>query len=168
MIRMSTARLIAATPLIALLAACGGETASDGADDMAAAPSGDAPAEIKERQDNFEAIGDSFKVIRTQLEGEPDFAAIQAAAADISERAQAIEGHFPEGSGRDAGWDTEALPSIWEKPAEFAAAHERLIEKSGDMVAAAATSDAATIGAQVGELGGSCKNCHDTFRLDDD
>lgn len=166
MTRTTSLRLIAATPLIALLAACGGET-SDA--EGTAAPTGDAPAEIAERQDNFEAISDSFKIIRAELEGgAPDFAAIEAAATDINTRAGAIEGHFPEGSGRDAGWDTEALASIWEKPAEFSAAQQRLIEQSGAMVTIAASGDAAAVAAQVGELGGSCKNCHDQFRLDDD
>lgn len=167
MIRTSTARILAATPLIALLAACGGETADAPTD---AAPAGDAPAEIKLRHDNFEAISDSFKVIRTQLEGDaPDFAAMETAAADINTRLQRIPDYFPEGTSVEAGYDTEALATIWEKPEEFAAATQSAITESEAMMAAVASGDAAAVGAQVGKLGGQgCKNCHDSFRLDDD
>lgn len=164
MIEVKSFRLLAITPAIALLAACGGE-----AGEAPSAPEGDAPPEIELRHDNFEAISDSFKAIREQLEGgSPDMAAIEAAATDIHDRAGRLDGHFPEGSGRDVGWDTEALPTIWEKPEEFEAAKAKFLEESATMMTVAASGDAAAVGAQVKELGGSCKNCHDTFRLDDD
>lgn len=151
---------------VALLAACGGGTSET---DTAAAPAGDAPPEIELRHDNFEAIGDAFKAIRGQLEsGTPDMAVIQASATDIHERAGRLDGYFPEGSGRDAGWDTEALPTIWEQPEEFEAAKAKFVAESATMMEVAAGGDAAAVGEQVKALGGSCKNCHDTFRLDDE
>lgn len=163
MIRTLNARLLAATSLALLLAACGG-AATD-----APAPAGDAPAELELRHDNFEAIGDAFKAIRAQFEGaSPDLAAVAASATDINTRAAAIKDHFPAGSGRDAGWDTEALPTIWEKPDEFAAAQQKLLDESAKMVELANSGDAAATGEQIAALGGSCKNCHDTFRLKDD
>lgn len=161
--RIAARNLVFATPLIAALAACGSETAET------PAPSGPEPAELELRHDTFEAIGDSFKAIRGQLEsGSPDFAVIEASATDINTRAKTLEGLFPEGSGRDSGWDTEALGTIWEKPEEFAAAREKLIEESATMMTVATSGDAAAVGEQVKALGGSCKNCHDSFRLDDD
>ena len=45
-------RLLAATPLIALLAACGGEAGGDQEETSAT----DTPPEIAERQENFEGI----------------------------------------------------------------------------------------------------------------
>lgn len=155
-------RILAATSLIGLLAACGGETAE--------APAGDAPPELELRHENFEGIGDSFKAIRANFEegATTDLAAVEAAARDINERAGAIKDHFPEGSGRDAGWDTEALATIWEKPEEFAAAQEKLLEESATMMTLAASGDLAATAEQIGALGGSCKNCHDTFRLKKD
>lgn len=157
MLRFPT-RHLAPLPMLALLAACGGETAA-----------GPEPAEIAERQDNFEGIGDSFKAIRDQLEnGDPDLAVIENAALDINQRAVNIENHFPEGSGRDAGYDTEALAAIWEQPVEFATAQQKLIDESEELVTLASAGDAAAVGEQVKDLGGSCKNCHDQFRLDDD
>lgn len=160
--RTFTAHFCAAATLT-VLSACGGEAADD-------TPAlGPEPGEIAERQDNFDSMSDSFKTIRTQLEGgSPDFALIETAAQDINQRANNIENHFPEGSGRDVGYDTEALATIWERPEEFAEAHRKLIEESEEMVTLASAGDAAAVGDQVKALGGSCKDCHDTFRLDDD
>lgn len=153
-------RLIAAAPLLALLAACGGTGDT--------APKGDAPPEIAERQDNFEAIGKSFKAIRGQLDsGAPDTAAIAASAKDINERAGKIAGLFPKGSGVDDGFDTEALAAIWAKPDEFKAAAQKLIDESAKLVEVAQSGDAAAIGKQAEAMGGSCKNCHDSFRVKD-
>ena len=158
---MSLRTLIVMTPLALALAACGGESGGS--------TSGEAPAELKIRHDNFEAISDSFKMIRAQFEEgkETDIVMVAAAARDINERANAIKDHFPEGSGRDAGWDTEALPTIWEKPVEFTAAQQKLLEESATLLSLAEANDVEAARAQVSALGGSCKNCHDTFRLDD-
>jgi cytochrome c556 len=160
-------RLILATPLIALLAACGGtaEKASEG-DKTAAA---EAPPAIKERQENFKGIGKSFKEIRKQLEsGSADMAAIETAAADINTRAQKIEGLFPAGTSLDDGFDTEALPAIWAKPADFKRAATNLVEASAGLKTAAAAGDAATVGNSVKLMGGTCRACHDKFRKEDD
>jgi cytochrome c556 len=148
-------RVLFAAPLLALLAACSGAEA-------------DAPPVIKERHENFEAIGDSFKAIRAQLEGDPDMSVILAAASDINARAAKIEGHFPAGTGVDAGWDTEALATIWEKPTEFTDARLRLLDESLKLVEIAAEGDTAVVGEQVGKLGEACKSCHDSFRVKDE
>lgn len=144
------------------LSACGSgdEAATDGAPE---------PAVIDQRQDNFEEISDAFRAIRGELEGEePDMAAIVANAEIINANAVKIEGFFPEGTGMDDGYDSEALATIWEQPEEFASAQQRLVSASEAFLATANEGDAAAIGEAVGDLGGACKNCHDTFRLDDE
>ncbi|MEM7780557.1 MAG: cytochrome c [Pseudomonadota bacterium] len=163
--RLTTTRLIVATPLIGILAACGSETA-----DAPAAPAGDAPPEIAERQDNFEGIGDSFKALREQLETDaPDFAIIEASAADMNARLQRVPDLFPEGSSMEADYDTEALAVIWEDPEGWQEVTQNAIAASEEMVAAAATGDPAAVAAQVGNLGlNGCKACHDKYRVDDD
>lgn len=164
MIANSTKRLIIATPLVALLAACGTGT-SDGEQTAA----GDAPPEIEQRQENFEAIGDAFKAIRTQLkEDSPDLAAIATSAGDINERAGKITGLFPEGTSMDDGFDTEALASIWESPEEFEKAAANLVEASAALKTAAESGDAAATGEAAKTMGGTCKACHDKFRVDKD
>ncbi len=165
--RSLSQRTLATAAILAMLSACGGEAPADGDTDTAAAEG--EPAIIAERQDNFEGIGDAFKLIRGELEGgEPDFALIASEAGTINANAQKIGGHFPEGTGMDAGYDTEALATIWEKPDEFTAAHQALIEASDGLITAAQSGDAAAVQGAVGELGKSCKGCHDVFRLDDD
>lgn len=162
-----SARALAATLSLAALAACGSEVEVDSEDGAVAAT--EEPPVIDERQANYKGISDSFKVIRTELESDaPDFASIEASATDINERAQLISGYFPQGTSVDDGFDTEALPTIWEQPAEFENATQNFVEASATMVALASQGDAGVIGAQVGELGGTCKACHDKFRLKTD
>ena len=69
---------------------------------------------------------------------------------------------FPAGS--NVG-DSEALPVIWEEPEDFAAAIEKVQAASAAFVAAAEGGDAERIGAAFRELGGSCRGCHDKFRV---
>ncbi|MBV7266638.1 c-type cytochrome [Erythrobacter ani] len=164
--RFHTVRLSAITASLVLLAACGGEAGTEPEETAAAEAE---PAVIEERQENYEAIGDAFKAIRGQMEsGEPDFAEIEAQATDINARAQRITGYFPSGTSVDAGYDTEALMTIWEEPAEFETAAQNFVDASAALVTAAASGDAAAVGEQAKEMGGTCKACHDKFRLDTD
>lgn len=160
------ARFLIATPLIGFLAACGGEATQGDGDGTAAGP---APEEIEQRQENFEAIGDAFKAIREELEGEtPDLVFIQTQAADMSARAETAKGLFPSGTSMEDGYDTEALAVIWEKPEEFEKAAQALVYAAGEMASLAENSDAAAVAAAVGSVGKTCKTCHDTFRKEKD
>lgn len=123
---------------------------------------------ITTRQDNLEQIGDSFKLIRDQLRGDRDVAAITGAAETINDLAPQLHTWFPAGTGPEAGVETEALPVIWQKNSEFNAAADRLVAAAGDMLSAAQSGDLGKVGSNVSNLGGACKNCHDTFRQDDD
>lgn len=162
MIRNISPRLILCTAVAGLLAACSGEAPADGAGDA-----GGKPAEIAERQKNFKTIADSFKAIRGELEKDaPDFAVISAQAGEINTLAQKIETLFPAGTGMGDGHDTEALPAIWEKPEEFKAAGQKLIDESASLMTLASGGDKAAVGAQAMAMGGACKGCHDNFRLD--
>jgi cytochrome c556 len=72
---------------------------------------------------------------------------------------------FPEGSGKDAGLDTAALPVIWEKWSEFEAAAQRFAEESAKLVEVAQSGDMTAVGQQLGALGkNACGSCHETFR----
>jgi cytochrome c556 len=174
MVRTHTARLFVTAALAAALAACSGGTPAEApadapAEDAAAAPAGDAAAIVKERHDNFESIGDAFKAVRGELEKDaPDFALIATSATDINTRAMKIEGHFPAGTSVDDGFKTEALATIWEKPDEFKAASQKLLDESAKLAELAKGGDKAAVAAQAMAMGGACKGCHDKFRLDDD
>lgn len=160
-------RPLFALALVGALAACG-ETAEEEAPQTA--PNAGAEASVIEtRQANFEEIGDAFKAIRGQLESDaPDFAVIAASANTINANAQKIPDYFPAGTGIDSGADTEALETIWERPEEFADASAKLVETSAALATAAGTADPAVVGEAVKTMGGSCKGCHDNFRLDKD
>ncbi|MCL9999298.1 MAG: cytochrome c [Erythrobacter sp.] len=166
MLRLIARPLLLAVTLMAGLSACSGGDTSDTA---AAKPAGEVPPIIKEREENFEAIGAAFKAIRGQLDADaPDFALIAAKATDINTRAQAIPNHFPASTSTADGFKTEALPAIWEKPEEFKAAAQKLVDESAKLVSLAPGGDKAAVAAQAMAMGGACKGCHDKFRLDDE
>ena len=172
MLPFTARRLVALAAPLGLLAACSGGDAGELAAEgtvAATTAAGEAPPIIKEREENFEAIGKAFKAIRGQLDADaPDFALIAASASDINTRAQAIPNHFPAGTSTADGFKTEALPVIWEKPEEFKAAAQKLVDESAKLASLAPSGDKAAVGAQAMAMGGACKGCHDTFRLDDE
>ena len=176
MLRKSATRLFLSAALAAGLAACSGGAPADAPADApsdAATPGDvaapvDVQAVLKERHDNFEGIGDSFKALRGELEKDaPDFTLIAAKASDINSRALKIEGHFPAGTSVDDGLKTEALATIWQQPEEFKAASQKLVDESAKLVTLAGGGDKAAVAAQAMAMGGACKGCHDKFRLDD-
>lgn len=174
MVRTHTSRLVFTAALAVALAACSGEAPADAPAETAPADAAaegapvDVAAVLKEREENFEGIGDAFKAIRGELEKDaPDFALIATNATDINTRAKLIETHFPAGTSVDDGVKTEALATIWQKPEEFKAAGQKLIDESAKLAELAKGGDKAAVGAQAMAMGGACKGCHDQFRLDD-
>ena len=53
-------------------------------------------------------------------------------------------------------------------PRNFSAAAQKLVDESAKLAEIAGEGDKAAVGTQAMTMGGACKNCHDTFRLDDD
>src|SRR5215218_2597265 len=82
-----------------------------------------APQEIqKKRHDHYHELGDAVKAVRDGIKADaPDWAAVGKAADAIAKAAVNQGQWFPKGSGPEAG-KTRALPEIWSKPTEFAAA----------------------------------------------
>lgn len=72
---------------------------------------------------------------------------------------------FPAGSDVE---DSEALPVIWEKPEEFSAAIDKAVAAARKFAAAAESGDSEAISSAFREVGGSCRGCHDTFRVQQD
>ncbi len=174
---------LALVPLLALgLAACGqsDDAAKDGA--TAAASTAAAPAPVAsvsaedgakiayERHEGFEAIGKAMKGTGDELKKGPGASidTIKANAAKINEFAPKVQGWFPVGSGVEVAPKSDALPAIWEKPAEFQAAAAKFVDEAGKFNALAQAGDLAAIGGGMKALGGTCKGCHDQFKKDDD
>lgn len=85
-------------------------------------------------------------------------------AEGLSSSAAELKNLFPEGS---AVGESEALPAIWEKPDEFAAAINKMVEATAAFEDAAAEGDQEAIGAAFRQVGMSCRGCHDSFRKSD-
>ncbi|HLQ02725.1 MAG TPA: cytochrome c [Burkholderiales bacterium] len=59
---------------------------------------------------------------------------------------------------------TAALPAIWNEPAKFKEAQERLQSEVSKLVSVSKSGDEAAVKAQIGAVGKSCGGCHENFR----
>jgi cytochrome c556 len=126
-----------------------------------------APADvITARQRNYKAIGRAMKEIGDQLKtGSPSVPTIQADAKVIAGLAPKVPTWFPAGTGPEAHVKTGALPSIWRNNADFQTAAKNFAAAADSFNAVAAKGDVAQIRDAQRALGGTCKSCHDRFRL---
>ena len=127
------------------------------------------PADVQHaRHEHYEDLGDSFKSVRDLSKAStPDWAALEKAAAEVNEASMDQQRWFPKGSGPEAG-KTRALPEIWSKPGEFTDAQKKFSDAAAKLLAAVKGHDVAAVQSAFKEAGGSCKNCHDTFRGPED
>jgi cytochrome c556 len=163
---MKSVTLLAAIAAAAILAACGGETSAAANHGDDALPNGmTVKQQIETRQKNLKELGGAMKKAGDQMKsGAPSLDEIRPAVQTIKTHAAEIGTWFPAGTGPESGIETEALPKIWEDQAGFQAAAQKLGEEANKLSDVATGDDLAAIGAQVGLVGGACKNCHDNFR----
>ncbi len=116
-------------------------------------------AEYKYREGVMKSIGGEASSIGAILRGQVHMENLSVHANHLARLAKLTHGIFPEGSG---GGKSEALPAIWEEPAEFEEAVQKFVD------ATAAFENAVSAGEDVGtafrSVGQSCKGCHDDFR----
>ena len=120
---------------------------------------------MKARHDGMEAIGDATKAIH-RAQSVPDLPTIRSNAARIVQLSQQASGWFPAGTGPDVG-KTRAKPDIWQNPQDFAVKLRNFQTAARAFNTAASGSDAGAINAAFGQLGGTCKACHDTYRAEE-
>ena len=90
-------------------------------------------------------------------------------ATAMHESAKSLKGLFPESTHPSkVERETESLPIIWEKPDDFAAALKSYQDATAKLIEAGKTDDLDKIMEAFKGVGGSCGNCHETFRKDDD
>ena len=124
--------------------------------------------QIELRQAQLKKMGKAFKTISDQLKsGDPDVAAVQAAAASVPVESAGMEDWFPEGTGPDSGVKTDALPIIWEDRADFEQKLADFRTASDQLAAVAEGGDITAIATAFQATGGACKACHDKFREED-
>ena len=181
--------LLVTTAALCLLSACRqgadddamGNTAANSApvlpvtdNQVGAAPAGALPAQAlagedakrmqHQRHENFERFGKSMKGITRELKGDsPDLAALRKHASTYTELGPKMLTWFPPGTGPEAG-KTGAKAEIWQKPEDFTAKAQAFNQAATAFATAAAGQDIAAIRAAHGNLGKSCKACHDLYR----
>jgi cytochrome c556 len=118
----------------------------------------------KARHEHYEELGKAFKAVRDQtIASTPDFAALEKNADIVNKASVDQQQWFPKGTGPEAG-KTRALPEIWSKPADFTGAQKMFSDRAPKLLAAVKSRDIDAVKGAFKEVGGSCKNCHDTFR----
>lgn len=118
---------------------------------------------LKYREHNMEIIGSHMNsivaIIKEQVTHR-DHLTIHAnglaAAARMSGAA------FKE---KTSGGDTTAKDTIWSDSAKFDEAMQMMLTSTAALEKAASSGDMPSIQAAVGDVGKSCKNCHDSFRV---
>ena len=137
----------------------------------AAAFAADEPASVvKYRQSLMDANSAHLGMIAAVVKGDVSFTDDLAANANaLALMGKALSANlqqlFPEGTGKDAGLKTRALPAIWEKWSDFEKVAARFEQESAKLAEVAQGGDMAAIGQQVGVLGKeACGACHETFR----
>jgi cytochrome c556 len=123
---------------------------------------------IRTRIDGYRELGAAFKGANDGLRGEPQTVVLQQAARQIRNASKAQYGWFPAGSGPKAGVKTAAKPAIWTSPAKFKAAQDGFARQAEAFQKAVAGGKADVMRTEARKLGGTCKACHDQFRVPKD
>lgn len=119
---------------------------------------------MHDRHENMEKIGKAFKVAGRELKASaPNLATVRSSAATIARFAPKVPGWFPPGTGPDVG-KTMAKPEVWQKPQDFAAKAKDFQGAALAFNATAKAGDLTAIKAGFGDLGKTCKACHDSYR----
>jgi cytochrome c556 len=113
------------------------------------------------RSELMKMVGMNTGVLGKMAGGETpyDAAAAEAAKAALVEAAAKIETAFAEQGAADPV--SEAKPEIWTNWDDFLMKAKAM----GDAAGAVDVSSAETIGAGMGAIGGTCKDCHTSFRV---
>lgn len=130
------------------------------------AASPEATNAVNARKANYKEIGGAFKTINDELKsGAPDMNTVRPSAAVIARRSALQLKFFPRGSGPESGLKTRAKAEIWKDSATFTKLQNDMVGAANQLSAAAAKGDVAAMSAARNTLGGTCKSCHDRFRV---
>ena len=121
---------------------------------------------IETRKATMKAIGGAFGGVMVKMvKGEIpyDAAAAKKAVDTMKEKADGIDVAVLFAKGTEKGGDTEALPKVWSDAAGFKAAMDKM---KTTVAAQSASVDQGMdkLKVAVGEIGKTCKGCHDEYR----
>ena len=134
------------------LAACGGQSGSAAKGQY----SQERSTAFKTMMPNFSAMG---KVVKGEEPYQPD--AFKTMAETFVTESQEPFKHFAQDPDGQTG---DALPNVWSDAAGFKTAEENFHAAVAKLNTAAQGGNLEEIKAAYGEVGASCKSCHDTFR----
>jgi cytochrome c556 len=119
---------------------------------------------IKYRQSALFVMQQNFGRVTAMAAGKAPFdAKLAAESASVAAYMSKLPwAAFVDGS--DKG-NTKAKPDIWAEKAKFIEYSEKMQAEMSKLDAAAKTGNLDSIKAAVGAVGGSCKTCHDAFRM---
>ena len=128
--------------------------------------------QIKARQSAYEFMGWNAKKIKVQVVDHPETynkEDVQAAANALAATANSGLGAlYIEGSDKGTGWQPSHLKPEYFKEQDKAKEIGLTLGKEASKLAEiAATGDIDAIKSQFGEVGKTCKSCHDSFRVRD-
>ncbi|MDO5070802.1 MAG: cytochrome c [Neisseria zoodegmatis] len=152
---------------LTLLAACGGQNNAQAPADAdkapAAATSPSAKASVEQREQLMEGFKKQMGAMAKMVKGEAPFdaAAFQKAADELDANAGKPWEHYTPESAKE---ESEAKPEIWSKPDEFKKEINKFTTAAAALKTAAASGKLDDVKKPFGEVGQSCKSCHDSFR----
>ena len=124
---------------------------------------------IKWRQSGYGFMAWNMARIKMNVEGTYNKEEVIKAANAIQAIANSGMGalYLP-GTDKGTGWEkTRAKPEIWTEKEKLGKAAMAFNKEANEMAKVAATGDAAATKVQLGKLGGTCKGCHDDFKIKD-
>lgn len=121
---------------------------------------------VNARQHSLKDLGGAFKAVRDQTrKAQPDLTQVEQAAEQIQQLAADMGQWFPRGSEPSEDVETDAKAEIWSDPNGFAAAQKKFQQEAPKLLALAKAKDVDGLKKQVGIVGGTCKGCHDKYRV---
>lgn len=144
--------LLAVTAALALLTACG-----------QSAPAAEKGPNSEARSVAFKTMMPNFSSMGKMVKGDVDYdtEAFKQAAAGFATESQEPFKHFEsDGEGKDG----DALPAVWSDAAGFKQAEENFHNAVAALNETAQTGDLEQIKVAYGNVGATCKACHDSFR----
>lgn len=119
-----------------------------------------------QRHEGMEKIGKAFKALRREFDSPtPNAAAVKASANQVASLAARSSTWFAKGSGPEAG-KTGAKGEIWQNWPDFVAKNRAFQQSAQAFRAVAANGDMTAAKATYADLAGTCKACHDKYRMD--
>ncbi len=124
---------------------------------------------IRHRQSGYDFIAWNMGKIGAQMEGKAPYnqAQIQAAANAIAAIANSGMGSlYVPGSDKGTGWHESKLkPSFFEQTDKAGEVAVNFVKQANKLQEVADAGDKDAIKAQFGEVGKTCKACHDDYRI---